>query len=159
MSSGKRLAEGLSLYLHAALEDHETSGQIADHLAEQGANVLLSPDPQPGETFLESLMAQEDALLRFCDGMLLIYGRSPVTTISAAFQYALRIFGMKRSDVWSAVLDLPPVDKQRVPIRSPNLVTIECRTGFDPTKLGYFLAALRRSAGVTQRSAGVAQDV
>jgi len=89
-------------------------------------------------------MAQEEAL-RLCDGVLLVYGRSPVNAISAAFQYALRVFGVKRPGVWSAVLDLPPAKKQRVPIRSPNLMTIECHGDFDPTQLGGFFNGLRAS--------------
>jgi hypothetical protein len=146
-ANGHISAQGLSLYLQATPEDREAADEIADHLAGVGASVQLSPEPGPGQTFLQSLMAQEEAL-RLCDGVLFVYGRSPVTAISAAFQYALRVFGVKRSGVWSAVLDLPPVDKQRVPIRSPNLMTIECRTGFDPAKLGEFFDRLRGGAGV-----------
>jgi len=32
-----------------------------------------------------------------------------------------------------------------VPIRSPNLMTIECHGDFDPTKLGGFFNGLRAS--------------
>jgi hypothetical protein len=139
---GQVFAEGLSLYLQATPEDRDTADQIADQLATAGASVQLSPDPAPGQPFLQSLMAQEDAL-RLCHGVLLIYGRSPVNAISTAFQYALRVFGVKRPGIWSAVLDLPPLEKPRVPIRSPNLMTIECRQGFDSAKLGIFFDALR----------------
>lgn len=39
--------------------------------------------------------------------------QEPAPVRPAAFQYALRVFGVKRPGVWSAVLDLPPVEKQR----------------------------------------------
>ena len=87
-------------------------------------------------------MAQEEAL-RLCDGVLLVYGRTPVTAISAAFQYALRVFGVRRPGVWSAVLDLPPAGKPRVPVRSPNLVTIACQQRFEARVLEGFFARLR----------------
>lgn len=135
-------ADGLALYLQAAPEDREVADEIADTLAGAGASVQLSPDPAPGKTFLESLMAQEEAL-RLCDGVLLVYGRTPVTAISAAFQYALRVFGVRRPGVWSAVLDLPPAGKPRVPVRSPNLVTIACQQRFEARVLEGFFARLR----------------
>jgi len=144
LDDGEVLADGLSLYLQAAPEDRESAELIADRLAGVGANVQLSPETMPGQSFLHGLMAQEEAL-RLCDGVLLVYGRSPVNAISAAFQYALRVFGVKRPGVWSAVLDLPPAKKQRVPIRSPNLMTIECHGDFDPTQLGGFFNGLRAS--------------
>ncbi len=146
-ANGRISAEGLSLYLQATPEDRDTADEIADDLAGVGASVQLSPEPEPDQTFLQSLMAQEEAL-RLCDGVLLVYGKSPVTAISAAFQYALRVFGVKRPGVWSAVLDLPPVEKQRVPIRSPNLMTIECRQGFDLAKLGDFFERLRGNGAI-----------
>ena len=54
-------AEGLSLYLQATPEDRDCADAIADHLAHVGASVQLSPEPAPGQTFLQSLMAQEEA--------------------------------------------------------------------------------------------------
>lgn len=145
-------ALGLSLYVQAAPEDRDFADSIADQLASAGASVQLSPEPGPGQTFLESLKAQEEAL-RLCDGVLLVYGRSPVTAISTAFQYALRVFGVKRPGIWSAVLDLPPGEKQRVPIRSRNLTTIECRAGFETSLLGDFFDGLReKDGGAMQRA-------
>jgi hypothetical protein len=137
-------AGGLSLYLQASPEDRDAADVIADRLADAGASVQLSPEPAAGQTFLESLMAQEEAL-RLCDGVLLLYGNGPVAAVGAAFQYALRVFGVKRPGVWSAVLDLPPREKQPVPIRSPNLMTIDSRDGFDVTKLRAFFESLRRN--------------
>jgi hypothetical protein len=141
-------AEGLSIYVQAAPEDAANAERVADHLAAGGATVQLSPDTGPGQAFIESLRAQEEAL-RMCDGVLLLYGHSPVTAVSIAFQYAQRVFGLRRDAVWSAVLDLPgpPGHKPPVPVRSRNLMTIDCSTGFDPVRLGPFYAALRRNGG------------
>jgi hypothetical protein len=134
--------DGLSLYLQATPEDRGAADEIADQLSNIGATVLLSPDPAPGQTFEQGLVAQEHAL-RQCHGVLLVYGRSPPLAIATAFQFARRIFGLRRTGVWCAVLDLPPADKPRVPVRSPNLLSIECRQGFDPARLGGFFNALR----------------
>jgi hypothetical protein len=50
-------ASGLSLYLQAAPEDRDMAEQISEHLFNVGATVLASPDPEPGQTFLQSLQA------------------------------------------------------------------------------------------------------
>ncbi len=142
---GASAVEGLSLYLQATPEDREAADEVADRLAHLGATVLLSPDPAPGQSFEQGLASQEEAL-RQCQGVLLVYGRSPPRAVEAAFMFARRIFGLRRSDVWSAVLDLPPAEKPRVPLRSPNLLDIDCRQGFDPARLEAFFAALQRVA-------------
>ena len=136
-------ANGLSIYLQAAPEDREAADRIAQHLVAAGASVLLSPDLSPGQTFIDGLRAQEDAL-RLCDGVLLLYGHSPAGAVSVAFQYALRVFGVMRVGVWSAVLSLPPPDKSTLPVRSRNLLHIDCRHGFDVAQLQPFFSALRR---------------
>jgi TIR domain len=141
-------AAGLSLYVQAAPEDRDSADRIADQLAAAGAHVHLSPEPDHGQSFMDSLLAQE-AALGMCDGVLLLYGRSPGANISAAFQYAQRVFGLRRKGVWSAVLDLPPAQKQRHPVRSPNLMTVECREGFEPAKLAGFFDRLRLGADGT----------
>ena len=104
------------------------------------------------QTFLQTLMAQEDAL-RLCDGVLFVYRESAASAITASFQFARRVFGIKRPDVWSAVLDLAPLHKERVPIRSPNLMTIDCRSGFDLSKLGVFFEHLRANGGAAMQGA------
>lgn len=140
-------AEGLSLYLQAAPEDRDLAEAIAGHLAAAGVNVLLSPKPKPVQTFEEALRSQEK-MLRLSHGVLLLYGNSSEETVFAAFQYTQRIFGLKRTDVWCAVLDLAPTDELRVPIRSRNLVTIDCRQGFEPARLDDFFGRLRAAQGV-----------
>lgn len=141
-------AEGLSIYVQAAPEDAANVERVAEHLAAGGATVQMSPDAAPGQSFIDSLRAQEQAL-RMCDGVLLLYGYSPVTSVSIAFQYAQRVFGMRRDAVWSAVLDLPGPSgkKPSVPVRSRNLMNIDCRAGFDPARLGPFYVALRSAGG------------
>ena len=142
--------EGLSLYVHAAPEDRDNARYIAKQLADAGASVQLTPEPTPGQSFIDCLRAQEETL-RMCDGLLLVYGHSPASSVTAAFQYALRVFGVKRSGVWSVVLELPPADKPDVSIFSRNLINIDCRHGFDLVMLRPFFQYLRTS-GVAQHA-------
>lgn len=137
-------AEGLAIYLQAAPEDAANAQRIAEYLFESGATVQMSPDPTPGQGFIDCLRAQEETL-SLCDGVLLVYGHSPVNAVSTAFQYAQRVFGVRRPGVWSAVLDLPPGDKPALKMLSRNLMHIDCRIGFEPARLAPFYRALREA--------------
>ena len=133
---------GLSLFVHATPEDQDQAAQVADSLVRHGIDIQLSPAPSNGQSYLQCLDDYADAI-RGCDAMLMVHGRCPPSAVSVAFQFGRRHFGMRRTGVWAAVLSLPPHDKPPITVRSANLVTVDCRDGFDPGRLQPFLAHLR----------------
>jgi hypothetical protein len=144
------IAEGLSLYLQAAPEDRETAADVRDRLLAGGATVLC---PEPGQDFQKKLQDQE-AALPGCDGVVLLYGRCSARSVEAAFLHLRRVFGIQRSDIWCAVLDLPPVppgNKQDLEIHSRNLLNVQSREGFELNRLAEFFAHLhtRRRAALS----------
>ena len=54
--------------------------------------------------------------------------------------------GLGRSNIWGAVVDAPS-GRPKIPFASKNLVTIDFRDGFDPTKIVSFVEALRLADG------------
>jgi hypothetical protein len=141
-------ASGLSLYLHAAPEDKPNADRIAEHLESAGATVRLTPSPGPGQTYFECLREQEDSL-RLCDGLILVNGQGATNNLAVAFQLAMQAFGVKRPGVWSAALNLPPPGKPAVPIRSRNLMQVDCSAGFEVGQLAPFFQALKANAAST----------
>ena len=135
-------ADGIALYLHAAPEDQAAATEIATQLDATGVTVL-QPRPAPGQSFHDCLL-QNEALLRQCHGMLMVNGQSPAGNLLSAWQLARRVFGVRRAGPWSAALHLPPPGRPDLPIH--NLVQIDCRDGFDITRLAGFFSALRAAA-------------
>jgi hypothetical protein len=146
--NGADPAGGLSLYLHAAPEDHLDAERIAEHLESAGASVMLTPQPGPGQTYLDCFREQEESL-RLCDGLVLVNGQGSMNNLTVAFQLAMQAFGIQRPGVWSAALNLPPPGRSGVPIRSRNLMQVDCSAGFDVGQLGPFFQALKVNAAAT----------
>jgi TIR domain len=132
----------LQIYVHAAPEDLTNADRIAEHLASAGVTVFSTPLPDEGQSYLDCLRRQQD-LLQDCDGLLLVQGMSPSSNLTVAFQLALKVFGVRRTGVWGAALLLPPPGKRNLPIRSPNLVQLDCSGGFEFAILAPFLTGLR----------------
>ena len=135
-------ADGIALYLHAAPEDQAAAAEIATLLDATGVTVL-QPRPAPGQSFHDCLL-QNEALLRQCHGMLMVNGQSPAGNLLSAWQLARRVFGVRRAGPWSAALHLPPPNRPDLPIH--NLTQIDCRDGFDITRLAGFFSELRAAA-------------
>jgi hypothetical protein len=102
----------------------------------------LTPDVSSGETPEQRRLVQE-GLLTTCDGVVLVYGQAPVLWIQSQFAFTRKTLAQRRRGVWGALVDGPPPDKPDAGLRSSSLLTLNCRSGFDPTLLGDFIGKLR----------------
>jgi hypothetical protein len=146
----------LSIYLHSAPEDQANAELIADHLATLGVSVLMTPEPEPGKTYLDCLRENRE-LLQACQGFVMVRGQSPANNLMVAYQLAQQSFGVRRRDVWAAAVNLPPPGRASVPIRSPNLAQVDCTGGFQAEALLPFLGQL--AAQQAQQAVQTAQAV
>jgi len=74
---------------------------------------------------------------------VLVYGRTPPSGVLSQFAFSRKVLARRRTGVWGALLDGPPDIKPDVGLRSPNLLMLNCRSGFDPRGLEGFVSALQ----------------
>ena len=132
----------LSVYVNADPVDRSVADWAFDALVPLGAAAVIAPDPDVRQSPDEIRLAQHEQLER-CDGVLLVYGQTPDTWLQSQFAVASRVVGLRRQGVWGAVLDAAPVSRRSAPIRSRNLINLNCRAGLDTDMLARFVAALR----------------
>ena len=143
--SGQPPKSDLLIYDTADHVDSEVALKVSDSLERQGVSTLLAPEPTAGQTPGDIRLAQTESL-QDCDGLILIYGQAPSTWVQSQFAFSRRVLTQKRPGaIWGALLDAPPPDKPAPPLRSPNLMMLDCRAGLDSELLARFLDALRQS--------------
>lgn len=136
-------AADLCILVKADTVDRDLAFHAQDSLADLGVAVVVAPDPQPEQTPEQIRLAQEEQL-QTCDGVVLVYGRTLPSWVQSQFAFSRKVLAQRRrGGVWGALLDGPPDPKPDVGLRSPNLLTLECRSGIDPRQLERFVFALR----------------
>jgi hypothetical protein len=134
-------SEGLRIFIEADDVDSDLAEAVRGSLESYG----VEPVPEPGtakESFARGIERHRE-LLRRCHGILFVYDKTTLAWLGAQLGYAAQAMGVRRDDVWGAVLDAAVPDQPRVPFTSRNLLNLDCREGFDPAKLASFLEALR----------------
>jgi TIR domain len=134
------------IYVNADQVDSAIASQVSDSLKDTGVDALLSPEPDPGQP-PEKMRGAQQALLEGCSGVVLVYGQTPATWVQAQFAFTRRVIAPHKRGVWGALLDVAPQSRPRAPLRSPNLLTLDCRQGLDTSKLARFVELLRQNGG------------
>ncbi len=132
----------LYIYVNADPVDRELAFLVQNSLEELGVATALAPEPSPKQKPEQIRLAQEEQL-EICDGVVLVYGRAPVSWVQSQFAFTRRALAPRRRGFWGALLDGPPADKQDAGVRSPSFRTLNCRAGLDPVALSGFVQALR----------------
>jgi hypothetical protein len=77
--------------------------------------------------------------------VLLIYGASGAEWVRSQLRQGRKIISQRDRPLNAlAVYEGPPFTKEDLGVAIPNLVLLDCRDGFDTTKLGQFVASLRK---------------
>jgi hypothetical protein len=98
----------------------------------------------------EEVRTDFEETLTSCDGVLLIYGKTTARWIRSQLQQSRKVIA-QRSHPLSALAVFqgpPPEDKGGLDLAIPNLVTLDCRHGIDPTALETFIRRLQSTGGV-----------
>ena len=136
----------LCIYVNADQVDSDIASQVSNSLTDMEVTAFLSPVPEPGQPPEEIRSAQQQ-LLEECSGVVLVYGQTPATWVHAQFAFTRRVLAPRLRGVWGALLDVAPKSRPPAPLRSPNLLPLDCRQGLDTGKLARFVDILRQNGG------------
>jgi hypothetical protein len=137
----------LCIYVNADQVDSDIASQVSDSLTDMGVTAFLSPAPDPEQPPEKTRSAQQ-ALLEECSGVVLVYGQTPATWVQAQFAFTLKVIkALRKRGVWGALLDVAPQSRPLAPLKSPHLLTLDCRQGLDAGKLAHFVELLRQNGG------------
>jgi TIR domain-containing protein len=143
--AGAARAQTFSIFVQADTADRDLGNAVVEALkAIDVVPVIPSPD-DAGESFARGLEHHREALRRSA-GVVFVYGQASLGWLTARVSYAAQGMGLGRRNVWGAVVDSPS-GRPKIPFASKNLVTIDFRDGFDPTKIASFVDTLRLQTG------------
>jgi len=143
-SNGTR--SDLYIYVNTDRVDRAIAERVGESLAALGVTAAVSPDAAPAQTPQDIRRAQQEQLEE-CDGVLIVYGETPITWVQSQFAFARRIVAPRKHGVWCSLLNVAPPDRPTAPISSPSVVVLDCRQGLDQAKLAWFVETLRANGG------------
>ncbi len=138
----ERAASVPYVYVNADAVDQDLARRIQLSLVGLRVDAVIAPAPVPGQTPEQIRMAQKEQL-ESCDGVIFVYGSTPPSWVQSQFAFSRRIVGQRRSGIWGALLDGPPLEKADLGPMSPSLLLVNCRSGLDPAALSGFVERLR----------------
>jgi hypothetical protein len=130
------------ILVNADVVDRDLAHRVRDSLQQLGAHVAVAPEPTPEQTPQDIRLAQEEQL-HTCHGVVLVYGRTRAAWVQSQFAFSRKVLAPRCRGVWGVLLDGPPDEKPDVGLRSPSLLLLNCRGGFDPIALASFVSALQ----------------
>jgi len=136
----------LYIYINTDQVDRVVADSAGSVLESLGVSVSLSPEPEFGQT-PEQIRLGQQAQLDLCDGVLIVYGEAPATWVQSQFAFARQVVARKKRGVWGALLDVAPRERPLAPVKSQNLLMLDCRQGIDQGKLAQFVEILRTNGG------------
>jgi hypothetical protein len=121
--------------------DRKLGDDVGTELAKEGLDVSFpSANSSP-----EGARLDLEGNLRDCDGVVIVYGETSALWARQQVRQARKILSQRdQAPAVFALLDGPPAQKDGLDMLLPSLTTIECRAGFDATKLRPIVAQLRR---------------
>jgi hypothetical protein len=135
----------LCIYVNADSVDSDIASQVSDSLIDMGVTAFLSPEPEPGQ-LPEQIRSAQQELLKECNGIVFVYGHTPATWVQVQFKFTRKVVASRLRGVWGALLDVAP-QSRLAPLRSPNLLPLDCRQGLDTGQLTRFVELLRQNGG------------
>ncbi len=133
------------VYVNAEAVDRDLGRHVLAALEELGATSALPPPALPDDPPDQIRRAQQDQIAA-SDGVVVVYGHAPLGWVQSQWAFARRTLAEQRRPLHTAVLDGPPPKKPPVDLRGPGVLTLDCRTGFEPRILGDFVRKLRPDA-------------
>ena len=130
---------GRFVFVDADLTDRPFATMVKESLKSMGFGCALPLSKGPPEDIREDL---EDNL-RQCDGVLFLYGDSTMGWVRTQQRHVLKVMADRELPVAAICLAPPNADeKDDLDPILPNLLTIDCRTGFDLRALQPFVDRL-----------------
>jgi hypothetical protein len=129
------------VFVNTNSEDRQLADELSVYLSEHGIwSELPLNQGDPSE-----IRRDLEESLYACDGLIIIYGRAPVTWVRAQLRQGHKIFGQREQlPRCLALCKAPPVPKDEVGSRVPQMITIDCSSGLNEKALQEFIERLRR---------------
>jgi nucleotide-binding universal stress UspA family protein len=129
------------VFVNAESHDRELAQKVGSALMQHQVECYF---PLAGGS-PEAIRRDLEENLGNCDGVLLIYGASGAEWVRSQLRQGRKIISQRDRPLNAlAVYEGPPFTKEDLGVAIPNLVLLDCRDGFDTTKLGQFVASLRK---------------
>ena len=130
------------VFVNTDSADRRLAGELSELLYNHGIGYALPlNEGKPSEIRID---LEEN--LRNCDGLIILYGSTAVTWVRSQLRQSHKIIGQREQPLrCMALCEAPPVPKDEIAFRLPNMVTIDCRNGFSEESLLEFIECLRRS--------------
>jgi hypothetical protein len=129
------------VFVNAESRDRELARSVGKALMEHQVECywpLESGSPEAIRRDLEENLGN-------CDGVLLIYGDSGAEWVRSQLRQGRKTIKQRERPLSAlAVYEGPPSAKEDLSVAIPNLLTLNCRNGFDQDVLTRFVATLRR---------------
>jgi hypothetical protein len=129
------------VFVNADAPDRDLATVVGRALAEEQVECywpLTSGAPEAVRRDLEENLGN-------CDGVLLIYGTSGADWIRSQLRQGRKIISQRERPLKAlAVYEGPPETKEDLAVAIPNLLTLDCRQGFDTGALKQFVDSLRQ---------------
>ena len=117
----------------------EAARKSAGILAAKGANCIFAVDAgQPS-----AIRSDLELKLQQCGAMILVYGRASADWVKEQVrQIRKTVMKRKRAFKAIAIYDGPPEKKVNLDFSALGIELLNCRDGFEPNKMTWFLASL-----------------
>jgi hypothetical protein len=143
--AGPAVEQPFNICVEADPADRDLESALVETLKANDVVAVVPPPGDANEPFPRALERHRQ-VLGGSAGVLFVYGQASLSWLTGRVTYAAQAMGLGRSNVWGAVVDAPS-SRPKIPFTNQNLVTIDFRDGFDPSKISSFVEMLRLQAG------------
>ena len=131
------------VFLNAESGDHPLAEELAEVLKSE-ADFWYALPLQKGKA--ADIRADLEASLQDCDGLIIVYGSSPVVWVHEQLRHCRRTLAQRDRKIRAlAIYEGPPVPKDEIEIKVPGLQILNCRDGLKVEELRSFLNLLQAS--------------
>ena len=120
--------------------DRAEAEAIGEAISRQGHNASLPSLSGTAEEIREDLIGN----MVDCDGLILVYCKSRPVWVNAQWRLYQKLQSQRQEPARLLGLYIgPPAEKPSIDFRSPDLVQVDCRESFDPSRVHDILAHLQ----------------
>lgn len=130
------------VFVNSDSPDRQLADEVCHILEAEGfgySTPLFDESTKPAD-----VRADLELNLTTCDGLIVVYGSTPVTWVRRQLAEGRKILSQRDQPLGAlGLVEGPPAEKQGVGIQLPNMRSLDCRAGVRPEAVREFLAALR----------------
>jgi TIR domain len=140
--TGPSKPNGVLVFVNSDSSDRPLAEAVCQILHEEGVGYsmpLLEEHSKPADV-------REDLELNLatCDGLILVYGNTPVTWVRRQLAQGRKILSQREQPLAALALVLgPPPEKPDVAFQLPSMRSLDCRSGLRRDVVSEFVSALR----------------